>query len=83
MDIRNTLRYLGDPLRKELFMFVDNESFINSTSIPHAKLYKRHIVLSFHRAREAIAAGVMSFRFLSGKDNPADILSKHWSYQQV
>ena len=25
----------------------------------------------------------MAFKFLSGKENPADILSKHWDYQQV
>jgi hypothetical protein len=64
-------------------MFGDNESVVNSASIPHAKLHKRHIALSFHRVRESIAAGVMTFRFLAGKDNPADILSKHWGYQQV
>jgi hypothetical protein len=33
--------------------------------------------------RESIAAGVITFRFLAGKDNPDDILSKHWGYQQV
>ena len=83
IDIRNTLRYLGVPLREQCFMFGDNESVVNSASIPHAKLHKRHIALSFHRVRESIAAGVMTFRFLAGKDNPADILSKHWGYQQV
>ena len=83
IDIRNTLRYLGVPLREQCFMFGDNESVVNSASIPHAKLHIRHIALSFHRVRESIAEGVMAFRFLAGKDNPADILSKHWGYQQV
>ena len=64
-------------------MFGDNESVVNSALIPHAKLHKRHMALSFHRVREAIAAGVMSFRFLAGKYNPADILSKYWGCQQV
>ena len=40
-------------------------------------------MLSFHRVRESIAAGVITFKFLVGKDNPVDILSKHWGYQQV
>ena len=64
-------------------MFGDNELVPNSASIPHVKLHKRHIALLFHRVRDAIAAGVMAFKFLVGKDNPADILLKHWSYQHV
>jgi hypothetical protein len=49
----------------------------------NAKLQKRHTMLSFHRVREAIAAKILGFYFLSGDDNPADILSKHWGYTQV
>ena len=82
MDIHNTLRYLGVPLYEKCFMFDDNESVVNSASIPHDKLHKRHIAFSFHRVRKYIAAGVISFKFLVGKKNPADILSKHWGYQQ-
>ena len=66
MDISNTIRYLGVPLREKCFMFGDNESVANSASIPHAKLHKRHIALLFHRVREAIAAGVMIFKLLLG-----------------
>ena len=33
--------------------------------------------------REAIAAGIMTFRYVPGSDNPADILTKHWGYQQI
>ena len=39
MDIRNTLRYLGAPMHGECFRFGDNDSVVNSASIPHAKLY--------------------------------------------
>ena len=83
MDVCNTLRYLGVPLREECFVFGDNESVVNSVSIPHTKLHKYHIVLSFHRVREFIAARVMIFKFLVGKDNPDDILSKHWVHQHM
>ena len=41
-------------------MFGDNESVVNSSSKPHAKLHKRHNALSFHRVREAIAAKLVS-----------------------
>ena len=39
IDIRNTLRYLGAPMHGECFRFGDNDSVVNSASIPHAKLY--------------------------------------------
>ena len=83
MDIRTILIYLGVPLRDKCDMFGDNESVVNSASIPHTKLHNRYIALSFHRVRRTIVAGVVSYRFLSGKDNPADIMSKHWGHQQV
>jgi hypothetical protein len=46
----------------------------------NAKLHKRHTMLSFHRMREAVSAGILGFFFLPGDVNPADILSKHWGY---
>jgi len=64
-------------------MFGDNESVVNSSVKPHSKLHKRHTALSFHRVREAIAAGIVTFVHVPGDCNPADLLSKHWGYQQV
>jgi len=61
-------------------MFGDNESVVNSSSIPHAKLHKQHTALSFHQVCEAIASQYVGFHFLPGANNPADILSKHLSY---
>jgi uncharacterized surface protein with fasciclin (FAS1) repeats len=40
-------------------------------------------MLSFHRVREAIASKMVAYHFVPGNINPADILSKHWSYDQV
>jgi len=80
IDLRNTLRYLGVPICKKSYMFGDNESVVNSSSIPHAKLHKRHTALSFHRVCEAVASKFVGFYFLPRADNLADILSKHWSY---
>jgi hypothetical protein len=83
VDIRNTLRYLGVPVREKSYMFGDNESVVNSSMQVHAKLHKRHNMLSFHRVREAIASGMIGFYHIPGAVNPADILSKHWGYSQV
>ena len=83
MDIRTTLRYLGVPIHDRSYMFGDNESVVNSSSRPDAKLHKRHTALSFHRVREAIASGMLAFMHIDGQKNPADIMSKHWGYTQV
>ena len=61
IEIRNTLRYIGVPIRDKCYMFGDNESVVNSTSMPHTKLHKRHVYLAFHRVREAIAAGILTY----------------------
>ena len=84
IDLRLTLRYLGVPIRKKSYMFGDNESVVDSSTIPHAKLHKRHTILSFHCVREAVASGMIAFIYLPGEINPADILSsKHWGYTQI
>ena len=83
IDLRNTLRYLGVPIRGKSYMFGDNESVVNSSTRPHAKLHKRHNALSFHRVREAVAAGIVVYTFIDGDRNPADILSKHWAYGKI
>ena len=67
VDLCNTLRYLGMSIREQSYMFGDNDSVVNSSSTPHAKLHKRHTALSFHRVREAVAAGYVGFYFISGK----------------
>jgi hypothetical protein len=80
MDIRTTLRYMGVPIEEKTYMFGDNASVIQSSTIPHSVLKKRHNVLAYHRVREAIAAGVMSFFHIPGTENPSDVLTKNLSH---
>ncbi len=82
IDNRLSLRYLGVPVTESI-MFGDNESVVNSSTVPEAKLHKRHIALSWHRVREAIAAKIVRFIHIPGAINPSDMLSKHWGYQQT
>ena len=56
---------------------------VTQSTIPHSQLGKRACALSYHRVREAIAAGFLKFHYVKGKDNPVDILSKHWGHHQV
>jgi hypothetical protein len=83
VDLRDTLRYLGVPIKTRSFLFGDNQAVVNNSVIPHSTLSKRHNALSYHRVREAIAAGMVNFYWIDGKVNPADIVSKHWAYPQV
>ena len=64
-------------------MFGDNESVVNSSTMPAGKLHKRHIALSWHQVRESIAAKTLRFVHIPGAINPADMLSKHWGYSQT
>jgi len=61
----------------------DNESVINSAAIPHSKMHKRWVALSCHRVRHAVEAGIINVHHITGKKNPADILSKHWDLPSV
>jgi hypothetical protein len=40
-------------------------------------------VWAYHCGREMIAAKVLGYYWLNGKNYPAAIVSKHWGYQQV
>jgi len=83
IELRNALRYLGVPIVNVTRMFGDNESVVTSSTKPHSLLSKRHQYLSYHRVREAIAAGFIDFKHISGASNPADMLSKHCGYPQM
>jgi hypothetical protein len=83
LDLRLTLCYLGVPIHSISYMFEDNKSVVDSASTPTAKLHKRHNMLSFHCVHEAIAYKIYAFFHIDGDINPADILSKHWSYTKV
>ena len=83
IDLRNTMRYLGVPIRETSYLFGDNKTVVDSTMTPHSKLNKRHTMLSYHRVRHAIASGYLMFYYIPGSINPADILSKHWAHNDV
>ena len=83
IDLRYTLMYLGVPVRSKSYMFGDNKSVVDSASIPTSTLSKKSTLASYHRVREAIAAGYIQFNWKDGKSNPADILSKHWEFANI
>jgi hypothetical protein len=83
IDNRTTLRYLGVPIKGKTYMFGDNKSVVTNSTIPHSELKKRHVALSYHKTREAIAVGILTFYHIAGALNPADLLSKHWGFAEA
>ena len=82
IDLHTTLRYLGVPVKSKSYMFGDNKSVVTSSTIPHSGLNKCHNALSYHCVHEAIAAKILGFFHIDGKENLADVLSKHGGFQQ-
>ena len=61
-------------------MFGDNKSVVDSSMTPHGKINKTHVALYFYRVRESIYAKILNYPFIDGKNNPADVLTKHWDH---
>ena len=51
-------------------IFGDNETVINSASVPQSRLHKRHKALAYHKVRDAIAADIVRFYWIEGKYIP-------------
>ena len=77
IDLRLTLRYMGVPLDGPAWLFGDNESVVKSSTIPASTLNKQHNALSYHTVRSAIAAGIIKFQHIPGKENVSDMLTNH------
>jgi hypothetical protein len=82
VSVRTTLRYLGVPVIEKSYMIGDNQAVITDSSMTHSSLSKRYNALAYHRAREIIA-NILGYYLVDGKNNPADIVSKHWSFPQI
>jgi hypothetical protein len=56
ISIRYMLRCLGVPVTKPTNLYGDNFGIIQSATIPDGELKKKHIAISYHYVREAIAS---------------------------
>jgi hypothetical protein len=89
VTLKNIARLGAQPLleygdvREKTYMFGDNEGVIKSSTLPHSVLRKRHNMLSYHRVREAIAAGILCFIHMPGTENPADVLTKSLTHSKL
>ena len=83
MDLHYTLRMFGVPLDGPSWLFGDNRSVVTSSTLPHSTLGKRWNALSYHRCREAVAAGIVRFEYIPSKQNTADYLTKNLPYHEA
>ena len=74
--MRYMLCMLGIPIDGPSWLFGDNKSIVTSSTIPHSTLGKRWNALSYHRCREAVAAGIVWFHYIPTDENPSDVLTK-------
>ena len=64
---RAYLRYLGKPVSEMDYVWGDNKNMINRSTIPEARLHKRHNILSFHFVRSMISLGYINLQHLSSE----------------
>ena len=82
MEIRYQLRMLGVPIKGPTMMYGDNNSVVLNTTVPSSVLKKKHNAIAYHRVREAIAAGIITFTHVRSEENYADVLSKPLSHEK-
>ena len=56
---------------------------MTSYTLPHSTLGKRHNILAYNRAREAIASKIIVYHRIRTGYNLIDMLSKHWDHPSV
>ena len=76
ISIRYMLRCLGVPVTRPTDLFGDNFGVIQSAVIPEGKLKKKHIAMSYHYVREAIAARIVNAHWCRSDENFVDICTK-------
>ena len=80
MSLRYMLRCLGCNVPADYTcptkVFCDNFSVIQNSQNPAADLSKKHMAISYHVVREAIAAGIIEAYWIKSGYNMADILTK-------
>ena len=75
-SLRYKLRMFGVPIEGAALIFGDNDSVVKNSSRPESTLKKKHHSISYHTAREAVAAGIAYIIKVGTGYNLADIFTK-------
>ena len=74
--LRYMLRCLGVNGDTASELYGDNMGVIQNATIKDIFLKKKHVAISYHKVREAVAAGIIVLINISLADNFADCLAK-------
>ena len=74
--LRYRLRMLGIPLLGPTYILCDNEAVTRNATHPESVLKRKHASISYHKVREAQAAGYIRIGKVPGTENIADLLTK-------
>jgi hypothetical protein len=76
INMRYMLRCLGVPVTNASYLFGDNLGVIQNSSNPESDIKKKHVAISYHMVREAIAAKIVFPYWIKGQFNLSDIMTK-------
>ena len=77
ISIRYMLHCLGVPVTHPTDFYGDNFGVIQSAEIPEgAESKKKHITISYHYVREAIAVKIVNAQWIRTHENFADVCTK-------
>ena len=74
--LRLFLRSIGVAIDGPTIIFGDNLSVLKSAAIPEVVLKKKHLSISYHFTRQAVASGIIKLVHVSSAFNVADVLTK-------
>ena len=74
--LRLFLRSIGVPIEGPTIIFGDNLAVLKSAAIPEVILKKKHLSISYHFTRQAVASGIIKLVHVSSAFNVADVLTK-------
>jgi hypothetical protein len=74
--LRYKLRMFGVPIDGPGDVYCDNQSVVESSSLPQRTLQKKHDAICFHKVRESVVMGMIRVAKIAGTENLADLFTK-------
>ena len=74
--IRYLMRSMGVRVVKGARVLGDNEGVLQSAAYYGSGLNKKHVGISYHRCREAVACGIVTLHKIPSKENVSDMMTK-------
>ena len=76
MSLRYFLAMIGVGSEQSLLLVENNMAAVLNTTLPSSTLKKKHQACNYHKVRESIAGGYITYKHIRSEDNLADLLTK-------